>query len=99
MNFENINTTNKKELIEKENEIWKGTEFWTKEIEKAEILENLNFFNDVIVEKKPPHKDSGYGEPILKDIILDNKNTDIYHSDQNKKEKTTLNRVFIHIKE
>ena len=53
------------EMLEQKN-IWKGAEFWTKEIEKAGLLNNLRFFNDVITEKRPPHPDSGYGEPVLK---------------------------------
>ena len=77
--------------------VWKGTDFWTEEIKKAGILKDLNFFNDVIVEKRPPHSDSGYGDPILTDIILDGKKTDIYHCDKNKHD--TGHRVFLYIKE
>jgi len=77
--------------------VWKGTDFWTKEIEKAGELSTLKFFNDVVTEKEPPHEDSGYGQPVLTDIILDGKKVDIYHSDQD--EKNTNHRLFLHIKE
>jgi hypothetical protein len=84
------------EMLEQKN-IWKGTEFWIKEIEKAGLLNNLRFFNDVITEKRPPHPDSGYGEPVLTDVVLYGKKTDIYHTD--KDEHDTFHRLFLHIKE
>lgn len=76
---------------------WKGTEFWSKEIEAAGVMKKLKFFNDVVTEKRPPHPASGYGQPVLTNIILDGKKVDIYHSDQDKKD--TTHRVFLHIKE
>jgi hypothetical protein len=85
-----------KQIIDSES-VWKGTEFWTKELDTAGVLNNLKFFNDVIVEKKPPHIDSGYGDPVLADIILDGKKVDVYHSDH--KEDDTTHRIFIYIKE
>ena len=63
---------NIKEII-KGNEIWKGTEFWKNEIEKIGLLEDLPFFNDVITERRPPHIDANYGEPLLRDVMLDEK--------------------------
>lgn len=89
--MENFNLNNNN------NEVWKGLDFWTKELEQSGLKENLNFFNDVIVEKRPPNNDSGYGEPVLLDVILDGKKCDVYHSDQNKND--TYHRLFIHIKE
>ena len=80
-----------------ENFIWKGTNFWKEEIKKAGVLKELKFFNDVITEPRPPHEKSGYSKPVLTDIILDGKKTDIYHSD--KTEDNTFHRIFIHIKE
>lgn len=79
------------------NFIWKGTVFWEKEIKKAGVLDKLDFFNDVITEKSAPHRDSGYKTPILTDVILDGKKTDIYHSDHDDGPK--LSRIFLHIKE
>ena len=76
---------------------WKGTHFWEEEIRKAGIFKELRFFNDVIVERKPPHSESGYREPILVDVVLDDKKCDIYHTDHDKAD--TYSRVFIHIKE
>ncbi len=78
-------------------QVWKGTKFWTEEIEKADLKNDLRFFNDVVTEKRPPHPDSNYGEPVLIDVILDGKKCDIYHSD--KTDKDTWHRLFIHIKE
>jgi hypothetical protein len=93
---------NDKNLSFKEEEAWKGVEFWTNEIEKAGIKDKLRFFNDVITEKRPPNIESGY-HLVLEDITLDNKKCDIYHTDQDKNgEKIkdhTHNRIFIHIKE
>lgn len=76
---------------------WKGVDFWTKEIEAAGALKKLKFFNDVITEKKAPQPDSGYGEPVLKNVILDGKKVDVYHSDN--KPGLSMNRLFLHIKE
>lgn len=79
-----------------EKEIIKGTEFWKNEIEQVGLLDKLPFFNDVITESRPPHIDSGYGKPLLTDVILDGKNVDVYHTDWN---GGNWHRVFIHIKE
>ena len=72
-----------KEILEP-NFTWKGVDFYKEEIEKGGIMSELSFFNDLITEKTPPHLDSGYGEPVLVDIVLDGKKTDIYHSDKKK---------------
>lgn len=86
----------------KKQEIFRGTSFWTDEIEKAGIKNQLSFFNDVITEKRPPHAEAGY-HLVLKDIILDGKSCDIYHTDQDengdKIKGHTWHRIFIHIKE
>lgn len=79
------------------NETWKGIEFWTEEIKKVGLYEKLKFFNDVVTEKRPPNSESGYGEPVLKDIILDGKKVDIYHTDNT--DKDHWHRLFLHIKE
>jgi hypothetical protein len=90
------------ENIFKNNETWKGLEFWSEEIKKAGVYEKLSFFNDVITEKRPSHSESGYNL-VLSNIVLDNKKCDIYHTDQNedgsKIENHTFHRIFIHIKE
>ncbi len=78
-------------------EVWKGLPFWREEIEKADLIKQLRFFNDVITEKRPPHPDSGYREPVLENVILDNKNCDIYHTDHEKGD--SWHRIFIHIKD
>lgn len=77
--------------------IWKGLAFWTTEIEKAGIIKSLKFFNDVVVEKRPPHPEAGYSKPVFVDVVLDGKKSDIYHSDI--KEEDTLHRLYIYIKE
>lgn len=77
-----------------ENRIWKGVAFWTDEIQKAGVYEQLRHFNDVITGKEAPQ---GYGEPVITDVVLDGKKCDIYHTD--KKRSDTFHRVFIHIKE
>jgi hypothetical protein len=84
------------------NEVWKGVEFWSNQIKNAGVYDKLAFFNDVFVEKKPPHTESGYNL-VLSNILLDGKHCDIYHTDQdsngNKIKDRTFHRVFIHIKE
>ncbi len=81
--------------------VWKGTEFWTKEIDGAGVKDKLSFFNDVVTEKRPPHPESGY-HLVLKDIMLDGKPCDIYHTDQdengNQIRGHTWHRIFIYIK-
>jgi len=86
-----------KNLSFKIEEIWRGTEFWTDEIEKAGVKDKLRFFNDVVVEKRPPHPESGYKAPVLIDVILDGKKCDVYHSDHD--EEDTWHRLFIYTKE
>lgn len=77
--------------------VLKGTDFWTNEIEKAGVKNDLRFFNDVITEKRPPHPDSGYGEPVLRDVVLNGKKVDIYHTDHEKGDH--WHRLFLHIEE
>ncbi|MFA6273945.1 MAG: hypothetical protein WC662_02185 [Candidatus Paceibacterota bacterium] len=82
--------------------IWRGTDFWTKEIKKAGVESRLLHFNDVIIEKTPPHPESGY-HLVLSDVLLDGKHCDIYHSDQDengdKIRNKTYHRLFLQIKE
>jgi hypothetical protein len=96
------NILNDKNLSFKKEEVWKGTEFWSKELENAGVKDKLSFFNDVITEKRPPHPESGY-HLVLGDIILDGKKCDIYHIDQDengqKIKDHTWSRIFIYIKE
>jgi len=77
--------------VEKER-TWKGTEFWTKEIEKAGVKNKLPHFNDVLMGKQAP---SDYGEPMVKDVMLDGILCDIYHAD---KDGGTGERIYIHEK-
>ncbi|PIP26139.1 MAG: hypothetical protein CO140_02315 [Candidatus Moranbacteria bacterium CG_4_9_14_3_um_filter_40_7] len=76
--------------------IWKGTEFWTKEIKQSGVFDRLRDFNDVITGKEAPHLKSGYGEPVIQDVTLDGKICDIYHTDH--KPSDTGCRIYIHIK-
>lgn len=93
---------NDKNLSFKKEEVWKGTHFWKNEIERAGVKDKLNFFNDVITEKRPPNPGSGYNL-VLKDVILDGKKCDVYHTDQdelgNVIRGNSWNRIFIYIKE
>lgn len=80
--------------IERSNEIWKGTAFWTDEIQKAGVFEQLRHFNDVITGNEAPQ---GYGEePVVRDVVLDGMVCDIWHTDH--KRGDTYHRLFIHIK-
>lgn len=83
------------EIGERREVAWKGTAFWTEEIKKAGVFEKLRHFNDVITGKEAPQ---GYGdEPVLRDVMLDGKRCDVYHTDR--KRGDTFHRIFIHIKE
>lgn len=83
--------------IPKEESVWKGISFWTEEIKKAGVYDELRHFNDVITEKKAPHPESSYKEPVLRDVRLDGKTCDIYHTDHERGD--TYHRIYIHIKE
>lgn len=74
-------------------QIWKGTDFWTEEIKKAGVLSSLRHFNDVIAANEPP---GGYGEPVLRGVILDGKICDVYHTD--KQPGDSGHRIYIHMK-
>jgi len=80
----------------------KSRGFWHNEIKNAGVEDKLLFFNDVVTEKKPPHNESGY-HLVLNNIILDGKNCDIYHTDQDEQgnsiEDKSNHRIYIHIKE
>ena len=92
--FFNISYMNPEKKIIIDNKPWKGVEYWQKQL--AELNLHLNFFNDVVVESRPPHKESGY-HLIYRDIKLPDGNVvDIYHAD--KDDTTTFARVFIYIK-
>lgn len=72
----------------------KGFQFWEDEIIKTGVQDKLRRYNDLLTGKEAP---TGYGEPVIQDVMLDGKNCDIYHTD---KERTdTYHRIFIHIKE
>lgn len=86
-----------KNLSFKKEEVWKGTEFWTEEITKAGLKDKLRFFNDVVIEKRPPVSEANFGDPALADVVLDGKKCDIYHTD--KTSRDAWHRLFIHIKE
>ena len=76
-------------------DLWKGVEFWTEEIRKAGVYDQLRHFNDVLTGKETP---KGYGdEPVLREVVLDGRLCDIYHTD--KKPSDSFHRVFIHLKD
>jgi hypothetical protein len=74
--------------------VWKGVDFWTKQIEKAGLTDKLHFFNDVLTGREKP---GGYGEAVIRDVILDGRKCDIYHTGEGKNEFGA--RVYIHFKE
>jgi len=75
-------------------DVWKGANFWMEEIKKAGVHDKLPHFNDVITGNNAP---SGYGEPMVTDVLLDESLCDIYHTDHNG--KTSGHRIYIHKKE
>lgn len=78
------------------NEAMRGISFWVDKIEEAGLTGQLRFFNDLIAEKRPPHPDAGYGEPVLTNVKLGDKMCDVYHTDHTKGD--SWHRLFIHIK-
>ncbi len=83
-------------LEPKNDETLKTVSFWTDKIEKAGLTEKLAFFNDIVTEKRTPDPKAGYGEPVLRDVILDGQLCDVYHTDHN--DGDTWHRLFIYIK-
>lgn len=90
------------EKILNKNDLYKGYDFWLEQIKGSGIYEQLSFFNDIVTEKRPPHPDSEY-HLVVKDVVLDDKKCDIYHTDQDENgdyiEGHTWHRIFIYIKE
>ncbi len=90
------------EKIFNDNDLYKGYDFWLDQIKNAGFFDQLSHFNDIITEKRQPHPESGY-HLVLKDVDLDNKKCDIYHTDQDENgdliKGHTWHRIFIHIKE
>lgn len=80
--------------LEQGGDRWKGVSFWTGEIKKAGVYDQLPHFNDLLTGREAP---KGYGDPVLTDVILDGRKCDIYHTD--KKPTDSYHRVFVHIKE
>lgn len=78
-----------------ETEPLKLVPFWKQEMKKAGVLDKLMFFNDITVEQRAPDPNSGY-KLILKDVVLDGKKTDIYHTDTEEDEH--WHRIFLHQK-
>jgi hypothetical protein len=85
----------------KNTETWKGTAFWTEEIKKVGVYDQLLYFNDVVTEDSSPHAESNY-HLVLTDVILDGRKCDIYHTDQdengNRIKNHSFHRIFIHKK-
>jgi hypothetical protein len=65
------------------------------QIKQAGVFDNLRVFNDVITGKERPHQ-TGYGEAIVRDVVLDGRVCDIYHTDRERTDSG--HRIFIHIK-
>ena len=77
------------------NEIMRGVNFWTQEIKKAGVFEEIPQFNDLITGKEAPTqvKDNPPLEPVVKDVKLADKTVDIYHWGG------TSNRLYLHLKD
>lgn len=81
--------------MENSNEIWRGVQFWTDEIEKAGLKDKIPAFNDVITGKNAPvqTKDNLPLEPVVRDVKLGGKTVDIYHWGG------ASHRLYLHIKD
>jgi hypothetical protein len=73
-------------------DIMKGVTYWTEQIERAGLTDQLLPFNDVIVGNEPAAKDI---EPMLKDVVLDGALVDIYHWDYPKRIPLAIESIFI----
>ncbi len=78
----------------RDEDVLKGGDFWTKEIERAGLKDKLLPFNDILV-----GDEAGNGEPMVRDAVLDGIKVDIYHSDENNKSGIKGGRIYIHRKE
>ena len=94
-NTNNLQKEKKPDLV-----VWRDMEFWVEEIKKAGIFDKLGYFNSTETGNTPPRPELGFGDPILIDVILDGKKTDIYNTDSgNLKNPLMPHRLFFHIKE
>ncbi|MBU2542605.1 hypothetical protein KJ785_03530 [Patescibacteria group bacterium] len=92
--------------IPRNESVYKGTQYYIKKMEESGLIDRLPFFNDVLTGREAVDPDSWDGT-ILRDVVIDGKTCDVYHTDKfirNKrtdKQKTEGSgcRVYIHIKD
>ena len=73
----------------------KTSAYYTEALQKAGVFDKIPYYSDLMTFDHPPHPDSHYGEPVVRDVIIDGKTCDIYHSDQ---KGGSAARVYVHIK-
>ncbi|MDQ3245196.1 MAG: hypothetical protein M3P22_02555 [bacterium] len=93
--YQKLITPNDKDQFGNKFPVPKGTEYYKKIMMEKGLVDQLPFFNDVIIKKIPPPIDAGYGDPMLTNVEFDNRTFDVYHSDHNGGKKY---RVFLHDK-
>ncbi len=78
--------------IERDTRDWERLDL-RQELEQGGYAQQLRPFNDIITGRTAPQ---GYGDPVLRNITIDGRICDIYHTD--KKEGDSGHRIFIHRK-
>ena len=76
--------------MEKIPETMRGVKFWTDEIKRVGVFEQIPPFNDLITGKTKPIQDIN---PVVENVMLGGKKVDIYHWGG------TSARIYLHIKE
>ena len=71
--------------------------FWVKKFEDAGVKEEVGPFDAISSWKEDPRSTVGYGEPILVDVVIDGKKTDVYRASfgENNEEPS----IYLHVKE
>ena len=72
-----------------ENETMRGIQFWTDEIKKVGVYDQIPSFNDLITGKTKPVQNI---KPVLENVSLGGKIVDIYHWGGSSE------RIYLHIK-
>ncbi len=80
-----------------ENMTFPNLNVWKEKIRKAGIEDDVGPFDSIISWKTPPRENSGYGQAILTNVLLDGKTVDIYRAALGNNDEE--HSVYVHIKE
>ena len=92
--------------IPRNESVYKGTKYYIEKMEESGLTGRLPHFNDVLTGREAVDPNS-WGGTILRDVLIDGKTCDVYHTDKFVRNKRTDEqetegsgcRVYIHIKD